>query len=683
MTNIIEFVPLHEKSTQKNLEEFIRMCREDLTVFGKDLDWNLNYWKKPGVTFGNVDQKTSKLSEENVLCEPFLQFAKAYFRYIQGRNPSQHYVQLRALKCLERALVNSGRTTAIDNVDIGVFDAAADIARASYSAGTGYHSGRELEAIAKFITEKNLVSTRMDWKNPIGRPTDTIRTGRKAKELREKKLPETDALYALADIFAKNSNVSRDVFTTSVAAMLLCAPSRISEVLSLPLDCEVQDKKEDGVSVSGWRFQPGKGGTPLIKWIPEAMETLAKEAILRIKELTTEARAVALWYEKESNGFYRHKGCPDVPENEPLTIVQAAAALGIDREHPSSCADALGKYGLSAINGGNTLADLNQWLRARLPDGFPWFDRARGIRFSQALFCMLRHQLRDDFSTSPVLLWKPTANTFNEDLCGKEKVPGKLTLSIFDRHGFNDGRENALKVTSHAFRHLINTMSQRGGMSQSEIARWSGRIDVKQNRVYDHMSEFELVEMLRKHDTSLVMPSHLTEMAEQVTKRLPMTTQEFNSLVIPTAHITEYGFCIHDYVMSPCQRFRDCLNCSEQVCIKGDRRIERIKERRLQVKSLREDAESEIADGTAGADRWYEIQVLTEKRLNSLVEIFDDPTVENGTIIQLNNDNEFSPLLRVLESKMRPKALKLTSSHSKPELNNEQGVGNGKASKRS
>ena len=194
-------------------------------------------------------------------------------------------------------------------------------------------------------------------------------------------------------------------------------------------------------------------------------------------------------------------------------------------------------------------------------------------------------------------------------------------------------------------------MGQRGGLGQSEIARWSGRVDVKQNRVYDHMSEFELVDMLRLHDPGLSLDRSLTEIAEQIATQLPMTRQEFNALTIPTAHVTEYGFCIHDYVMSPCQRFRDCLNCTEQVCIKGDRRLDRIRTRYAQVSQLMERARREIAEGSAGADRWYEIHALTEKRLGSLLAILGDPSIKDGAIIRLNNDQEFSPLRRALDAK--------------------------------
>lgn len=69
------------------------------------------------------------------------------------------------------------------------------------------------------------------------------------------------------------------------------------------------------------------------------------------------------------------------------------------------------------------------------------------------------------------------------------------------------------------------------------------------------------------------------------------------------------------------------------------------------VKQLRDKAAQEIDDGTAGADRWYQIHDLTEKRLQELIGIMENPTIQNGTIIKLRNENEFSPLRRVINSK--------------------------------
>lgn len=652
MANIIQFAPRRDVDARDNLAEFIRQCRCELTVFGTELQWEANSWPSAGVNFGNLSQKSRVLDTNKVMQQPLLEFSKAYLRYQQGHKPTKTKQEMPALKCLERALITYFGRADISDLNVAVLDQAATLAREKLSPGQAYHSGRELERLSVFVSEKRLIAARLDWKNPNKRPTDTVRTGEKARQRREEKLPNDVALNALAEIFASNPTLPRDIFTSSVCAMLLCAPSRVSEILSLSADCEVWDKKRDGKAVYGWRFHPGKGGAPFVKWIPESMETLAQEAIRRIRLLTTEARSIAQWHEENPNHFYRHKDCPDVAEEQPLSIVESCLAIGVPVDDIRYCRSQLLRFGLSDKENGNTLSTLNKWVERKLPEDFPWYDKERDLRYAGALFCLKAKQLRSDMPASPITVWKPTANTVNDDLATPEEKDGYARTSIFDRNGYNCEGGVPLKMTSHQPRHLINTMAQRGGLSQSEIARWSGRVDMKQNRAYDHMTEFELVDMLRSHDESLSLDLPLEEIAAQVAAKLPMTRQEFNALTIPTAHITEYGFCPHDFAMMPCQRFRDCLNCTEHVCIKGDCRLERIRRRYEDVLRLKNQAVQEMNDGSAGADRWFEIQDMTEKRLKELIGILENPEIPDGAIVRLRNENEFSPLRRAVEVRL-------------------------------
>ncbi|MDE2420851.1 MAG: integrase [Gammaproteobacteria bacterium] len=676
MAEIIQFVPKKSAEVAENLNDFIQRCRFELTVFDANLDWDANNWPSAGVSFGNLEHKSRILAVENVMKPPFIEFAKAYFRYRQGHNPTTAKGEMTALKCLERALESSHGRADILDLNMAVLDEAATLARERYAAGSAYHAGRELAELALFVSEKRLTHSWLDWKNPNQRPTDTIRTGKKAKEIREKKLPNEEALDNLAEIFAYNPTKPRDIFTSSVCAMLLCAPSRVSEVLSLPFDCEVWETQRNGKKVYGWRFQPGKGGSPMIKWIPESMESIAQEAIKRVKLLTNEARAIAKWHEANPELFYRHKNCPDVSEDQPLSVVDASLALGITVSTERQCRRELRRFKLSDQEGGNTLSSLNKWVRNDLPKDFPWFDKARGLRYSDALFCLQAKQLRPDMPASPVMVWQPTNNTVNDDL--ETFQDGEYARpSLFDRFNNNTESANALKMTSHQFRHLLNTMGQRGGLSQSAIARWSGRADMKQNRTYDHMTEYELVDMLRTHDPALSLDRSLEEVANQIAAKLPMTRQEFNALTIPTAHVTEYGFCVHDFTMSPCQRFRDCLNCTEQVCVKGDRRITRLKDRYADVQRLTSQAEAEISKGTAGADRWYQIHHLTEMRLKDLIAILENPEIQDGAIVKLRNANEFSPLRRAVEAKLGATKVESTDRSMLEDMRNLLGGGLG------
>ncbi len=75
-------------------------------------------------------------------------------------------------------------------------------------------------------------------------------------------------------------------------------PSRGTEVLELPADLEWEEPDKNGVMRYGWRYYSGKGYEGEVKWVQAEMVPIAKLAVRRILALTKEARALALWIEK-------------------------------------------------------------------------------------------------------------------------------------------------------------------------------------------------------------------------------------------------------------------------------------------------------------------------------------------------------------------------------------------------
>ncbi len=647
MADIFQFKPKSTLTAAENLEAFISKCRHQLTVFGSDLNWEDPVW--PNITvFAKLGIITRKPMLAEVQDPAFIDFAKAYFRYQQGHRPTGTKNEGMALRAVEAALVQVTESADIGHLSITVLDDAAELARQHYSESAAYHCGREIQRLAKFVVENQLVSNAVqDWVNPIKRAEDKNKTGREAKKNREKKLPSDIALNALAEIFANDPIHERDIFTTSVFAMLMSAPSRISEVLALPADCEVFETDREGIERYGWRFFAGKGYEGDIKWIPTVMVGVAKAAVARAKMLSENARRLARWIEKYPDKFYHHANCPDVADDEPLTMEQACMALGFAHHSQNTCKWGLGGRGLAKEDGVHTLNSLWQHTMARLPEGFPWFDKNKGIKYSNALFALNANQFHGNRGCLPVGLHKPTNNFFNHDLAPREALDGKHA-SIFDRHGYRAENGERVKLTSHQARHLLNTIAQRGGLSNLEIAKWSGRADVKQNRIYNHMTEYELVGMAERLDPTKALFGPVGEVA----KHLPVTMQEFNTLEHAAVHVTEYGYCVHDYTMSPCEKFRDCVNCTEQVCIKGDEteKLERIKKRLEKSERLFFLADAAVESGEMGADRWYQYHQKAVTRLRELVAILENPDIGNGAQIKLRG-NDFSQLRRVAEKK--------------------------------
>ena len=244
---------------------------------------------------------------------------------------------------------------------------------------------------------------------------------------------------------------------------------------------------------------------------------------------------------------------------------------------------------------------------------------------------MQTHILNEKRATYRCMFHLVSQNEFANRMGGRTKHGQR---SIFDRFGFTEADGRPIKIRSHQFRHYLNTLAQAGGLSQLDIAKWSGRVDVGQNQVYDHVSDRDMNAMVRRATTEST-PS-LTVLPAARKANL-VSRDDFGRLKLATAHTTDYGYCTHDYTMLPCQLHRDCLNCTEQVCVKG----EAVKESNLrqlvsETRSLLEAAETAKAEGEIGANRWVDHQKLTLARAEQLLGILDDPQVPVGTAIQMH-----------------------------------------------
>ena len=64
--------------------------------------------------------------------------------------------------------------------------------------------------------------------------------------------------------------------------------------------------------------------------------------------------------------------------------------------------------------------------------------------------------------------------------------------------------------------------------------------------------------------------NHVFGPLAEIPKKSLIPRDEFARLMVPTAHITDLGFCDQVYTMSPCPLHRDCIHCENLVCVKGD-----------------------------------------------------------------------------------------------------------------
>lgn len=641
MADLVTFVPKVGVEAEQNLDAFIRMCREQLTLFSDQdgFDWNSYEW--PGFKLARLGNGNKGVAKEARLDKEFAEFARAYFRYKQSHNPNRYKSERYALISIEAALRSVTGAGRVSGVSKAVLDEAARLAADYYSSGIAYSIGRELRNLARFLEEKNLVAAHVgDWKSPLKRPNDRRNTGAAGREVIDSKLPSNEAVMAMGEMFANDPDDPLTIFCTSVWALLMGTGFRIGELLDLKVDAEVSVRRDDGEPRYGLRYEGEKGWGSDIKWVEKTYTEVCKEAFRRLLKLSEPARRFALHMESQPETPYLWDGLQLDDVDQPFSLKDLLGIWG------SGYAD----LGLRA---GDSFRDCHKKVALDgLPQGFPeprkLTDASPTIKWSESLFCLRANELHGRRRTLENRLWRPDKNTLNFALGPRPSV--KSHMSVFDRHGYRMPDGSLMKITSHQARHFLNTVAERGGMLQDDIARFFGRADPKQNRAYNHMTDAELVQKAE----SLNREIKLFGADEQVRMRLPVSTVEFNALVdrMPV-HATEYGVCVHDYTMSPCDKFRDCINCTEQVCVKGnDSKLARLKvrldheERQLQA-HVRAMAEQKV-----GADRWYQHAIKTVARLRELVEILESDQVEEGAVIKLRNEDEHSHLGRAVAMRM-------------------------------
>tara|TARA_B100001059_G_C17839269_1_gene590775 strand:+ start:4701 stop:5231 length:531 start_codon:yes stop_codon:yes gene_type:complete len=117
----------------------------------------------------------------------------------------------------------------------------------------------------------------------------------------------------------------------------------------------------------------------------------------------------------------------------------------------------------------------------------------------------------------------------------------------------------------------------------------------------------------------------------------PETLQEINTRSAQTAHVTEFGACMHDYIMSPCSKHRDCINCEEQRCIKGDDvKLEKLIQRLERENMLVDGDKKAVEDGLLNADRHYQKRLITIRRCEELIGILSDENVPDDSVVKLS-----------------------------------------------
>ena len=643
MGKVALFRPKRELEAAERLREFIYFARTELTTFGSHLDYESHVWDitefRPAVgrAISQHRLRFTKLGARGRLShspmnEPFASFAKAYIRYQETLRPTKSpYARLTALRALEKALEAGGATPDPTRADHAAFMHAAHILSETLSASRAHSGGLELEKISLRLVEFGIVVTQTPWRSHLKKPLQAYtRVGPEYDERRRRHLPSQAALEAIPQIFC-NAKTIDDVIGTATVALLLCAPGRLSEVLSLPADCEhIAEECATGEDRYGLRWWPAKGASPTIKWVIPSMRFIAETALEKIRIVTEPARSLARWYERHPDRIYLTRQTEYLRSKKHLTMHEIAAILGWARRGSAlrwctANSVPLQRKGRLVYA---RFEDIERLVLSLLPRGFPYVP-STARRYSESLFVMRRQELHSQKATYVPALSSIDIHHVKTLLGANTKWN---TPSIFSGRGLCEDDGKPLKLGSHQIRHYLNTIAQQGGLSQLDIAKWSGRKHLQQNANYDHESSDSLLARLRDAigDTDKI-EGPLGELPQ----RLPVTREEFAKLRAPTALLTDTGFCIHDWSMSTCPHHVHCIDCEDHVYTKNERTRQTIRTWRKDAELLLQRAERAMADEHFGADRWVDKHRATLDRLVHLEAILENPCLPEGHIVHL------------------------------------------------
>jgi hypothetical protein len=645
----LTFTPKSELEPSANLDAFVKLCRNS-EVLGAKRQFHINVWDigylKGHNTVHRAVFSTLEASGDNQhepsLPAPFLDFAKATLVYLHDKRPVESQTtRVTALRCLEAALrhLNKGsRPTAVDEM---VLDSAVELAKEQVSLRVAYRVAGQLQYIARFMQSKGFITLRQRWTHGVKRPQEVgSRISKQALTARQEKLPSAAILRALAGIFCEAVEPT-DVLISSNTCLMLCAPERINEVLRLRRNCLVEGDGEYRGKL-GLRWSGSKGFEDTTKWLPSEMVPVARKAISNIIQVTTPAQNLASWYTANPSKLYLHEGATHLKAQEVLTPAEMAIVLWGDetaRRRATKWAKAnsilpkikLGRRGVAYL-----FEDVERAVIAMLPTTFPYMLGAPELLCQDSMAVMRTNELHSARATYLCMFCCVDYTSLSSHF-----GTYRDRESIFERFGYVEDDGSPIELKSHMLRHYLNMLAQTSGLSSTEIALFSGRKDVKQNRAYDHMNSDEV-----QAPISQALKTGFTSELEPVFggPRKLVTRGEFKGLGLTAAHTTEHGWCVHDFASEPCTMYRNCINCEEQECIKGEEQKEaNLRQLKNETEYLLRQARDALSEEEYGADIWVKHQTDTLERINALLSILEDPVVPIGARIRLDVTN--APLI--------------------------------------
>jgi hypothetical protein len=718
MSDLVVFIPQHKLDCQKNYDEFVSLAKNKLTLFNDFEDdnkkgWDCEKWswhaengRKLTIVFGN----SSSAYQHEPFKAPFADFAKAYVRYELSINAKLSTVFFSSLVWVYRALEEKALENSlvdIMNINNDVINTIAkQIEDSELEDSTKRNLNISLQHILAFIRESKFKFDLQGWTNPSKRSTDTsIQLDKESQSEEKDKCPSDYQMLQVADAYHKAKTLKQK-FVTSLCVIMMCQPSRVVELKGLTVNS--LQRSDKGRLFLMWN--PAKGGDPVKKWVPVLLESVVEAAFKRLVEISSPARKAAKYAYENSDAFMIHEECitsENHNQDTPLRYNQFAKAMGLVTGEDSKggvivWSHMTTKWVNSIINDLNNVTDWKKDIlrgesvlednrivtkspiingKVELLDRtiiFPSYKNARtyvdktykkthfpnygAVKIWDCITLVRENEFHADFAVKP-FSWTFYGQGSLSDAIGSNRI--KNAKSIFDEHKITDEDGSPISLTTHQFRHWLNTKLMLGGVEDWLIAKWSGRANINQNKDYDGRTTAQKSRLIKligrtKSSKSLTVGDVNTALSKHSAHNppsafvlhelsLPISLKALGVPRTGVAQFTGLGYCVHNYAESPCGRNGDCATCTDHVCIKGiANTLDELKRLEALHSEQLEHAEASSLDDIYGADQWVIFTSIRLAKVKTIISILEDERNPNGIVVRIPNELNDSPVKRSL-----------------------------------
>lgn len=433
---------------------------------------------------------------------------------------------------------------------------------------TAHKSATRMIGFAKFLAERKLCHP-LYYTTQTQRIEDTNRHTIAGQEEKMAMLPSQQTLEGLADIYRELAIDPPDRLRICLLAILAVTGFRISELLTLPLDCEVKEVRGNNPRY-GLRYykEKARGGERMfaVRWLSGTGAELAQAAITEIRTITQ-------------------------PFREQAKILESAIEL-------------------------NEISTSKLWT----------LDRRNGTyqMFSESLVIVPRNFFHSRKATKPSIIEAVNFQHISDFLSGRTSSRG-TTKSVFERFEIREENGEFCTMHSHQLRHWLNTIAEKGGLPMEMLTRWMGRENPRDTGAYRHLSMDERIAWLKSGIRKKEVGGLLADVYHTLSEE---EGDAFLAAQIQAVHFTPLGVCIHDFAVMPCEFHISCVRgCSDYLRTKGNQK------ERMALIQLERNTRNALAaiPNTQVAAPWRQHNEAVIVGIQAALAIDNDETIPDGT----------------------------------------------------